>query len=456
MRESDLVDAVADDLFTYVLNGDFPADDIAPLIKPASYPDQYDDFDRLVDLHFILDEAVQDFVTDLEQDLRGIKTGTERESTVQRGGITGRIDWGATYQERATTSPGNSGLYVTELQSEAYDISENIVLKELISRIHSALKNVTRYLTDSRTWVENTWAAGSDLRDSFQTTAEQNIHLRRIPDPKPTEPTDRMLTRAASSRTELYREAATLVQQRQQYDAGDPDAIGALLQDTLITPSGRQTLFELFALFRIIDALRNLDEQAIGRPTYHTLESGREVAATFDGARALEVYYDQTPDDISFHPYTESKGPQSRSDMAHKQAREVADVFLTETAVQQHTKRPDVIVRAGTSDTPYTDYLIVEVKDSTKQDRIRSGITELAEYLQFLRTESGYEFPEGDFGSGLNGLLVVQDLDTTDKITPASLAQQAGADIPIRIVQARHLQTVLPSLLRRIFCLQYS
>jgi len=447
MDRSALLEAVAGDLFTYVLNGRFPEDDISGLIKPAELPDAYEDYDRLVTLHFLLEEAVDKFVAELPGMLRTIKTETKTESSVQRGGIDGRIDWEATYQTRASSSPGDRSVYVVNSQTEQYAIPENIVLKALVETVNQGISDVDQYLNANRTWVKDSWLGNDERRERFQTTLERNVHLQRTPDPEPIEPTARMITRATQSRKRLYQRAGELYSQYASYH-DSPEAVRSLLEETTITPSDEQKLFELFVLFSVITSLREADSPAIGTPTYHTLRSGRDAAATFDGDRQLRVFYDSVPDDPDIE-FRNVPGPRpSRADIVHETSREVVDAFFTQTNTRAHTKRPDVMVVADDDQAAAESYLLVEVKHSQNSQTIRQGVTELLEYLTFVREGTDYEFEKGDFGTGLNGLLVIQDIEGDD-IVPASLAEQERQDLPVRVVQASELQAAISRVLRR-------
>ena len=89
----------------------------------------------------------------------------------------------------------------------------------------------------------------------------------------------------------------------------------------------------------------------------------------------------------------------------------------------------------------------MEVKNSTNTDTIRRGIKETLEYLAFLRVNEDYVFGRDDgnyFGSGWNGLLVVQDLEDDT----ASLESQS--ENPVKILQADELEDQLAVVLREI------
>lgn len=85
------------------------------------------------------------------------------------------------------------------------------------------------------------------------------------------------------------------------------------------------------------------------------------------------------------------------------------------TLRENHTDRPEIIVLEIQSDDGSYEFLITEVKNSTRTKTIRQGIKETLEYIAFLRLDEEFVFDEesdGVFGKGWNGLLVVQDLDT--------------------------------------------
>jgi len=93
------------------------------------------------------------------------------------------------------------------------------------------------------------------------------------------------------------------------------------------------------------------------------------------------------------------------------------------------------------------EYLIVEVKNSTNEDTIRRGVKETLEYLAFLRVnkECVFGHEDGDyFGSGWNGLLVVQDFEEET----VSLEEQS--DQEMAVLQASELEGCLKTALSEI------
>ena len=172
-----------------------------------------------------------------------------------------------------------------------------------------------------------------------------------------------------------------------------------------------------------------------------------------DGNQEIVLYHDTSASDrdLSFRTEaTRSDRDLTRAEQVQQTARDVASMYF-EKNFQNHTGRPDVIVLEVKSEDPITyEYLIAEVKHSTRRETIRTGIKETLEYLAFLRINEDYVFgrdtnDEVDiFGSGWNGLLVVQDLEQE---TPSVNAQE---DEPITILQAGELDEELPGILENV------
>jgi hypothetical protein len=418
--------------------------------EPEALDQRFEDYELLLDLHFILKPDVVEFVEQLSQRIRTIRTETKTVARTQRGGIDGHINWGSTVKARYSTNPNDRSLFVTENRSEDYDIPENIVLKRLLSIIYTTLRDADEYLKGNYDWVTDRWQANTDLIDQVQRTVERNVHVRRIRDPETYEPTERMLTTAENSRQEIYRDAAKLLRTRQQLFDGDRDALHILLSQTAITPDDQARLFELYVLFRFINTLEDLQGT---QPVFQTIKSGRQEVAKIDGEQEIVLYHDTSASDRGLSFRTEATPDDrepTRAERVQQTARDVASNYFDKN-FQNHTGRPDVIVLEVKSDDPLTyEYLIAEVKHSTREETIRTGIKETLEYLAFLRINEDYVFgrdtsdEEDIFGSGWNGLLVVQDLD---RETPSVDAQK---DEPITILQAGELDEQLPTIFNSV------
>lgn len=445
MNRRELLEQLSEDILAYVMHGSFPEEHLAAEIKPDALDERFYDYEMLIRLHFILDSDVVSFVESLPTYLRSIKTQTKRISTETRGELDGRINWNQTIKRRHSRNPNDTSLFVCENRFENYDIDENIVLKRLLALIHSTIEECEEYLSQDYEWVSESWRESEDLVETMRNLFERNVHVTRIRDPAVYEPTPRMIQRATRSRNEIYQKASHLLERYQRALEGDETVIRELLDRTAITPDDDETLFELFVLFRYVEAIENLSDD---RFRLRTIESGsQEVAKLVDDDAEIVIYHDNSARDraLSFLSDVPEKEPGelSRTEFVEREARLATDEYFVDRSFRTTTGRPDVIVLEVTSGTN-TEYLITEVKYSSSAETVHQGIRETLEYLAFLRDGGTlvHDDPEY-FGSGWNGVLVIQDLDETET---APLHEQRS----VRILQASEVESSLDDLLQRL------
>jgi len=450
MNRDELLDQLTQDVLTYVMHGAFPENEIAQSIKPDGLDERFEDYELLLDLHFVLTEDVVEFVRELPAHLRNVRTETETVSRTRRGTIDGHINWNATVKERYSRNPNDASLFVCDNRSEDYDIAENVVLKQLLSVIHNTLRESEEYLRGEYDWVRETWKGNEDLIDDLNRIFERNVHVRRIREPDVYEPTERMLTTAEESRQTVYREAASLLRTRNALFDGEEDALRELLDETAITPDDDHALFELFVLFRFVSTLEDIRE---GNLQFKTLATNRQEVARLDGEKEIVLYHDNSARDrdLSFVSDIPEAAERtlSRTEKVQTVARQVANDYFSERSFRNHTGRPDMIVMEVIDDeNDQREYLITEVKNSTNADTIRQGIKETVEYLAFLRVNEEFVFgapgTEEYFGSGWNGLLVIQDLHEET----ASVNEQQSSEITV--LQAEELESQLATVLEGV------
>ncbi|WP_436931010.1 hypothetical protein [Halosimplex halobium] len=450
MDRDELLNNLTQDILAYAMHGAFPEQEVARSIKPDELDQRFEDYELLLDLHFILQEDVLEFVRALPKRLRSVRTETETVSKTRRGGVDGHIDWNATVKKRYTESPRDASLFVCTNRSEDYDIPENVVLKHLLSVVHTTVTEAEEYLRGEYEWVTETWRGSEPLIDELKRIVERNVHVRRIREPEVYEPTEQMLTTAETSRDVIYREAAELLRDRASLFAGDEEALHDLLDQTAITPDDDHALFELFVLFRFVATIEDIQDNDF---QFKTIATGRQEIATLEGEKDIVLYHDNSAADrdlsfVSDVPEAEDR-LLSRTEKVQTVARNVANSYFSDRSFRNHTGRPDVIVmEVIDEDANRNEYLIAEVKNSRRTDTIREGIKETAEYLAFLRVNDEFVFGESEsedyFGTGWNGLLVTQDLDEET----ASLDDQS--DNEIKILQASELESRLGDVLENI------
>ena len=449
MNRNTLLDELTQDIFAYAMQGAFPRREIARKIKPQELDERFEDYELLLDLHFILKSDVVEFIRDLPRQLRSVRTETQTVSRTRRGTVDGHINWGATIKQRYSQNPQDTALFVCDNRSEDYDIPENIVLKRLLSVIHSTINQSEEYLKEEYDWVRDTWRGEEALINELQRVVERNVHVRRIRDPDFYEPTERMLMAAENSRQTIYRDAARLLRSRDELFAGDRDELKELLDETAITPDDDSSLFELFVLFRFVSTLEKLRDDQI---QFKTIATQRQEVARFDSDPAMVLYHNNSAKDRGLSFKTEENvptRPTTRSEKVQQVAREIANDYFDKNFTD-YTGRPDVIVLEIRDESTRTyEYLITEVKYSKNTDTIRQGIKETLEYLAFLQVNGDFIFGdernEEYFGTGWNGLLVTQDLE------PETTSLQDQTESEIKILQASELEDQLNQVLKQLF-----
>ena len=443
MDREELVSGLSQDVLTYVMHGTFPEEHVAREIKLDGLDERFDDFETLVRLHFILKPDVVRFVEQLPQRLRNVKTQTESVRSVSKGQVNGRINWPATLKQRYSTNPRDRSLFVTDDRSENYDIAENLVLKRLLSIIYRTLADCEKYLRADYDWVTDRWRENLELVETMQRVFERNVHVKRIRKPEVYEPTERMLERARNARNPVYVDTAELLDSYRSSVDSDPDAIAALLRETTITPDDEETLLELYVLFRYVSAIESFRGDSF---TMSTIASdSQEVARMVDDDAEIVLYHDNSgrDRDISFVPehHEKERSELTRTEMIQRETREVVSNYFQDESLELRTGRPDVIVLEVTTE-ERQEYLITEIKNSTNPETIRAGVKETLEYLAFLRHRTEFVFDrDTEFvGSGWNGLLVVQDIESSET---APLEDQRS----IRILQASEVEARLRDVL---------
>jgi len=445
MKREQLVEGLSQDILAYVMHGSFPEQHVVEELEPEGIDGRFEDYESLVRLHFVLRPDVVEFVERLPRRLRSIETATENVSRTTRGQVDGRINWSKTVKQRYSRNPNDRSVFVCESRSENYDTDQNVVLKRLLALVHETLTNCAELFERGYDWVTERWQENLELVDQLRNIFERNVHITRIRDPEQYEPTDRMLQRAWSSRSALYREAAELLWSYRRSLAADEEAIAELLRETAITPDDEETLLELYVLFRYVSTIEALSDD---RFRLRTIQSGsQEVARMENGDQELVLYHDNSGGDrgISFVPeeFERPREELSRAGVVQREAQSVAESYFQERELRLSTGRPDVIVLEVRRETE-RQYLVTEVKNSTSYDTVRSGIKETLEYLAFLRQDGELVFDdEQPFGTGWNGILVIQDIEGEET---AGLDEQQS----LRILQASEVEGKLRRVLENV------
>lgn len=434
----ELLAAIADDFHTYLRRGvRFER------VIGSVHPDlDIDDIETLLRIHFVLtdsandelDVGVLDFVRRLEARIRRMKTTTTPESIERRGEIRGHIDWQRTVKTRSRAGRLDEPIFVSSLPEEHYDIDENLVLKRLLSIIKGIVFDDLAHVLENPEaydWLSSWTDSGKNSPEhDFESAAEmlervldRNIYLQQI-NGEGTELSDRTIESVKQSRSVLYQDAAVLLDRYRQLMRHELDSEEAreILNHTIIAPERTEVLFELYWLFRILDAYDAVQ--------YHVLTDQRDnpsVIASWmeDGAR-YEISHNATGSGLMFD---ESLGSEMiRPDGYLYRMNEVLSRWqsLSEQLLDRSGSdslwggRPDIVMKRYEQDEGdewnLNEIFVGEVKYTQNPDYVATGLRELLEYMAFVRRcgrrKEYVEAPENVLDSvRVRGLLFVDDLN---------------------------------------------
>jgi hypothetical protein len=134
LGETELATYVRDELVTFLRDGTINEQRVTETLDITDL--QIENIDRLKRIHFCLSDPVVEYVDELQERIRRIKTANQRERVATRGEVRGKIDWEETLKHRYSDSVGDRSHFTCETPYTEYNIGENLVLKKLLWTIH--------------------------------------------------------------------------------------------------------------------------------------------------------------------------------------------------------------------------------------------------------------------------------------------------------------------------------
>lgn len=440
---------VADDFHTYLRKG-VRFDRVIDTAHPEL---DVDDIGTLLRIHFVLTDAgddeesvgVLDFVRTLEDRIRQMKTSVSANAVEQRGEIRGRVDWAGTTKRRARAGRFDEPVFVCRQPEERYDIDENIVLKRLLQVIHEVVNDDLRPAIEEPAGYEwlSEWVTPPDdgARNPETATAainrvyERNVYLQRI-EVTETAVTDRTIQSVKRSRSAFYRDAATLLDRyrrlmNQELDSGDAREI---LSNTVIAPEATETLFELYWIFRLLDAYDAVEYRVLT----HWRDDPTTIATWGQNGSRYVMSHDSTGRSLTFSESIEpdaidSDGYLYRLNQVLSRWRSLSkDLLDYRGSDALWGGRPDILLerfeKNEAGEFELAEVFIGEVKYTRDRAYIATGLRELLEYMAFAKRSS-----TGDYIESRDDLLdsvAVRGLLFTD-----DTGQEAHSPDEITIVQ---------------------
>ncbi|MFB6158708.1 MAG: hypothetical protein ABEJ95_03530 [Candidatus Nanohalobium sp.] len=404
--EEVLLEEVQEELTAFLSSGQINEKELA---RTLSFEElNIKDFERLKEIHFVLSEPVTTFVRQLPDWIRRIKTESYREKKVSNGEIRGRIDWGETYKTRYSRNAKDKSLFVTQNPDIEYNIPENLVLKKVLGIIHRV---VTKEVQDlDQDWREELWNTRDidDLKQIFQ----RNVNIDRIKDMQDEELSSKQLDAARNSRREVYRKAYDLYMKYEKIIASEfsDEEVQKLLENTLVKPNDRPTLFELFATFKII---RNYEQEGLQLQMMKGENS--EIALMKNEEKEVLVYHDSTGNldfNMDFPKDPEDDFVKKSKEISEEHADALEDFIGRGVNEGLYSGRPDIIIEEyDTKGGRELEKVVIgEVKYTDKESTFSQGLRELLEYMKF--GQSGSKDLE-EFV--LNGVIIADGIDMNNE-----------------------------------------
>ncbi|MFC1890854.1 hypothetical protein ACFLZT_00505 [Thermodesulfobacteriota bacterium] len=383
-----MLNEISEDLNQFLKNGNLTSftKEIDPNLK-------IDNILKLLRIHFILTATkknkvgVINFIEQLPQRLRRIKTTVRKESEIIEGEVKGRINWQGTIRLRYNRNPSNKALFVCDKKEKNYDIAENLVLKRLLQIVHNIIYNdLNPAFKERYSWLKD-WVGRKELKNVLNQLFLRNVYLKRI-DLTENIVTERMINRAAKSRTILYREAAELLTRYNKLMKYDLDASEAkeLLRNTFIEPDKAETLFELYWTIKII-------KQFID-PKYQLIEPGSDTVATWKTKKNKYKIYHNSVGNFEFKEKVDALSKLLKEkDNYLGRALKVFDRLEKLVGVKSGSLwggRPDILLEKYDENDNLDSILVGEVKYTQDKGYAIQGLRELLEYLALIKSDGIY------------------------------------------------------------------
>ena len=333
-----------------------------------------EDVDLLSTIHFLLSDEVKTFVEALPRIFRRLSHSAQKETIVNRTFVRGKIDWQQTIKERCCQGY-NPTIFVCRPHSRIFNLPENQLLKFVLTKIKRLIEETSHLpyiegknfdVQDVRTWEDKLSWLMLQVNKGLR-----NVHLKEVDLPQ--QVNDRMLRRAETARNKDYEAIANCCSiYGEIIEETDKKMLKELIEKRILEPLQKDTLYELFVLFEILNSFGTPEE-------LNLIKSGAESIGTFKvGEEKVTVYF------------------QRISGLLHNSKyRQIFEDYAFDVAL----RRPDIILKLHEQN----KFFIVEVKRTKSRNYIVDSVYKVLGYLaDFSNNFSDQQKPKG--------ILVVWDI----------------------------------------------
>lgn len=326
--------------------------------------------DHLKRLHFLLSDETERFVLQtVPSMLKRMPQSARATMQVVRNFARGRIDWGRTLVERAA-SGCDPTVFAVHVTDRSTDVPENRLVAFLLDEV---VKNAGSVLGTAAV-VPGTWTERAAVLATHARRARGHASLVDVRTPASISGRDAQVVR-----TSRHREVRAAVDLYDLYDRlflrSDENTLRELMLRRILAPADRDTLYELWTLFRLAEWLEEVGWPTVRLRLIGGPGSARRPAFRFEAdGTVLDMMFQSLPDDV-------------------RKLSQYKDIF-TAYDIDVASRRPDITLRLTT---PTGKRLIfVEVKRTTDRNYIVDSVYKTLGYLaDFQAAFAPTEAPKG-------------------------------------------------------------
>ncbi|MBZ2165895.1 hypothetical protein [Methanobacterium spitsbergense] len=323
--------------------------------------------DILKRVHFLLSAEVKDLVNILPQLMRNLSHSTQKEVIRSQGIIKGRIDWNLTYKERYGSGYNDKSIFMCKPASRMYDLPENQILKYILTNIAEIAETFQfikpeenieiEYLKDN--WQDDIIGSNHTIKKALN-----NIYIQNLTKTKRIKPRD--LQRLRTHRNRIYRNE--ILKCYELYDKifhnNQLETIKSLIGNQLLKPTKEEDLYEIYALFHIIDQLgtkqKNTPNSTLDINLIMAHQKKPYTAQYQDPETTIKIYYQQIPCPLA-------------------QNSQYKDI-LKKYSLNVRSRLPDIILEIEQKNK--IQYKIIEIKLTERREYIVDSMYKLLGYLK--------------------------------------------------------------------------
>lgn len=394
-----LLEEISDEFCAYLRSGDICLNSFYRKIDPTL---NINDVERLLRIHFVLTEdrngekGVINFIKEIPSHLRRIKTSIQQRPDIFEDEIKGKINWQSTLIERNKKNPKSKNLFVCDRIDRDYDISENFVLKKVLSVIYSIVYYDLKPAIDNNYFWIKDWSEDKLLKHTLKNVFFKNIYMRRIKPAEEISLSDRTINKVMNSRKKIYRDAAKLLARYKKlmnYDLHLEEAKD-LLRNTFIQPERTEVLFELYWIFKIIQEFQKKSKEV----QFNIIDGTNNIVAEWEDEKFRYRIFHNSIGNFRFWEslkkasVPEEDGFFARESIALKKWEQLSEEFFNLSKLDSlWGGRPDIILEiSDIQSNKISKVLIGEVKYTDNINYAAEGLRELLEYVSLIKKDDQY------------------------------------------------------------------